>query len=36
MTYYGVDYTLEELKPYNIKEQLVYANKIASSLLPSV
>lgn len=33
MTYYGVDYTLEELKPYNIKEQLVYANKIEHFLL---
>lgn len=33
MAYYGVDYTLEELKPYNVKEQLVYANKIEHFLL---
>lgn len=31
--FYGVDYTLEELKSYNMKEQLVYANKIEHFLL---
>lgn len=29
----GIDYSLEELKPYNVKEQLVYANKIEHFLL---
>ena len=31
--FWGIDYTLEELKPYNVKEQLVYANKIEHFLL---
>ncbi len=30
---YALDYTLEELKPYNTNEQLVYANKIEHFLL---
>lgn len=30
---YGSDYTLKDLKPYNIKELLVYANKIEHFLL---
>ncbi len=33
VAFWGVDYTLEELKPYNVKEQLVYANKIEHFLL---
>lgn len=33
VTFLGIDYTLEELKPYNVKEQLVYANKIEHFLL---
>lgn len=31
--FWHLDYTLEELKPYNVKEQLVYANKIEHFLL---
>jgi hypothetical protein len=31
--FYGLDYTLEELKPYNAKDKLVYANKIEHFLL---
>ena len=31
--FWGVDYSLQELKPYNVKEQLVYANKIEHFLL---
>lgn len=33
VAFLGVNYTLEELKPYNVKEQLVYANKIEHFLL---
>lgn len=33
VAFWGVDYSLEELKPYNAKEQLVYANKIEHFLL---
>lgn len=33
VTFWGVDYSLQELKPYNVKEQLVYANKIEHFLL---
>ena len=33
VAFWGVDYSLEELKPYNVKEQLVYANKIEHFLL---
>ena len=32
-TVYISNYSLEELKPYNVKEQLVYANKIEHFLL---
>ena len=32
-TIFALDYSLEELKPYNVKEQLVYANKIEHFLL---
>lgn len=30
---FSLDYTLEKLKPYNVKKQLVYANKIEHFLL---
>ena len=30
---YALDYSIEELKPYNLKEKLVYANKIEHFLL---
>lgn len=33
VAFWGVDFTLQELKPYNVKEQLVYANKIEHFLL---
>ena len=33
IAFWGLEYSLEELKPYNAKEQLVYANKIEHFLL---
>lgn len=33
VVFWGIDYSLEELKKYNVKEQLVYANKIEHFLL---
>lgn len=33
VAFLGIDYSLQELKPYNVKEQLVYANKIEHFLL---